>query len=111
MNPKLIVWAPSREAAIDRMKRALDTFVLLGVRTNIEFLHRVISTADFASGKLDTGFLNQHPKVFIAAEGVPYEAILAASLPPRAETRREAAGEGSGTTFPDAWTSGPWRNS
>src|SRR6266850_1971254 len=70
MLAKLIVWASSREAAIDRMKRALDAFVLLGVRTNIEFLHRVIATADFASGKLDTGFLNQHPEVFVAAEGV-----------------------------------------
>src|SRR5215470_9512298 len=39
---KLIVWAPSRTAAIDRMKRALHDFALLGVRNNIEFLHRII---------------------------------------------------------------------
>src|SRR5262245_42401685 len=41
---KLIVWAPSRTAAIDRMKRALHDFALLGVRNNIEFLHRIISS-------------------------------------------------------------------
>src|SRR5437868_12887524 len=40
MLAKLIVRAPSRDAAIERMKRALDAFVLLGVRTNIEFLRR-----------------------------------------------------------------------
>src|SRR5262249_24032179 len=55
---KLIVWSPSRPAAIDRMKRALDDFVLLGVRNNIEFLRRVVSTIDFAKGNLDTGFLD-----------------------------------------------------
>src|ERR671935_42239 len=64
MLAKLIVWAPSRPAAIERMKRALDDFVLLGVRTNMEFLRRVISTDDFASGKLDTGFLDRHRELF-----------------------------------------------
>src|SRR3989442_13662215 len=60
MLAKLIVWAPSRRAAIDRMKRALDDFVLLGVRNNIEFLRRVISTEDFEAGKYETSFLNRH---------------------------------------------------
>ena len=114
MLAKLIVWAPSRDAAIDRMKRALDAFVLLGVRTNIEFLRRVVSTADFVSGKLDTGFLDRHPELFIPADEVPIEAILAASLslPPSRDGERAAAPDAdSVATFPDAWTSGPWRNS
>src|SRR5438094_3756738 len=42
MLAKLVVWARLRAAALERMKRALDDFVLLGVRTNIEFLRRVI---------------------------------------------------------------------
>src|SRR5205807_1243930 len=62
---KLITWAPSRPMAIERMKRALSDFVLLGVRNNIDFLRRVISTEDFASGKLHTEFLADHPEVFL----------------------------------------------
>ena len=121
---KLIVCAPTRESAIDRMKRALDDFVLLGVGTNIEFLRRIIATDDFALGRLDTAFLDRHPELFTAPSEVPVEAILAASIPlPPGEGSREARGartrqgeassegEGSGTGFPDAWTSGPWRNS
>ena len=121
---KLIVCAPTRESAIDRMKRALDDFVLLGVGTNIEFLRRIIATDDFALGRLDTAFLDPHPELFTAPSEVPVEAILAASIPlPPGEGSREARGartrqgeassegEGSGTGFPDAWTSGPWRNS
>ena len=112
MLAKLIVWAPTRESAIDRMKRALDDFVLLGVRTNIEFLRCVIGTDDFALGKLDTAFLDRHPELFSLPSDVPVEAILAASLPLHlGECSREEAGEGSRLTFSDAWTSGSWRNS
>jgi len=106
MLAKLVVWAPSRAAAIERMQRALDDFVLLGVRTNIEFLRRVISTDDFASGTLDTGFLDRHRELFVVPEGVPIEAILAASLESPIGTSRQ--------DFQDAWTSGAsgrWRNS
>ncbi|HYR86681.1 MAG TPA: biotin carboxylase N-terminal domain-containing protein [Terriglobia bacterium] len=100
---KLVVWASSREAAIDRMKRALADFVLLGVRNNIEFLHRVISAADFSSGEIDTGFLERHPELFTVSADVPVEALLVASL----------GGDkaGSGDRIPDVWNSGSWRNS
>ena len=115
MLAKLIVWAPAREAAIDRMKRALDDFVLLGVGTNIEFLRRAITTADFTIGSLDTAFLDRHPELFNPPQDIPIEAILAASvtLPPSRDGERApaAASDGSGPTFSDAWTSGPWRNS
>jgi acetyl/propionyl-CoA carboxylase alpha subunit len=100
---KLIVWAPWREAAINRMKRALADFVLLGVRNNIEFLHRVVSSADFSSGKLDTGFLDRHPELFATPVDVPVEALLVASL-----GSHEEVVEGR---MPEVWTCGSWRNS
>jgi acetyl/propionyl-CoA carboxylase alpha subunit len=110
---KLIVWAPSRGAAIERMKRALSDFVLLGVRNNIEFLHRVVSTEDFAAGKLDTAFLVRHPEVFSTPASIPTEAILAASFPgplPPGQGGRASGAPGEGTSSA-VWTSGPWRNS
>jgi acetyl/propionyl-CoA carboxylase alpha subunit len=110
MLAKLIVWASSRPAAIDRMKRALDDFVLLGVRNNIEFLGRVISTEDFLAGKLHTGFLDQHPEVFTGPNNVPVEAFLVASvgaLYERPGGDRPPLQE----TFTDVWNSGAWRNS
>jgi acetyl-CoA carboxylase biotin carboxylase subunit len=107
MLAKLIVWAPDREAAISRMKRALDDFVVLGVRTNIEFLRRVISTEDFSAGKLDTGFLDRHHELFTRSEEIPIEAILAASLQPEASRGKQP----DVPSFPDAWAAGSWRNS
>ena len=103
---KLIVWAPTRGAAIDRMKRSLRDFVLLGVRNNIEFLGRVVSSKDFASGNLDTHFLDRNSELFRPPAGpLPIEAILAASLSASPVTN------GGSSSFSNVWTSGPWRNS
>jgi acetyl/propionyl-CoA carboxylase alpha subunit len=104
MLAKLIVWAPSREASIERMKRALDDFVLLGVRNNIDFLHRVISSGDFAAGKLNTDFIPAHPELLEPPSQIPPEAFVVASL----KTSRAA---NSHDEFRDVWGSGPWRNS
>jgi acetyl-CoA carboxylase biotin carboxylase subunit len=113
---KLIVWAPSRTAAIDRMKRALSEFALLGVRNNIEFLHRIISTEDFAAGKTDTSFLDRHPSLFEVPTEIPFEALLVGTVYDRAGGPRSASA--TAHSLKDRpplqvgpWTSGAWRNS
>jgi len=104
MLAKLIVWAPSRASAISRMKRALEDFVLLGVRHNIDFLHRIISSEDFAAGRLDTGFLPAHPDLLAGPSEIPPEVRLIASL-------KTVAAADATHPLKDVWTSGPWRNS
>jgi len=110
MLAKLIVWAPSRPAAIDRMQRALGDFVLLGVRNNLEFLRRIIATPDFASGNLDTAFLERHPELFNAPADIPPEVLLIASLFD-AEPGKSSARQPEDVHLTDVWNSGPWRNS
>jgi len=106
MLAKLIVWAGSRDAAIERMKRALSEFVLLGVRNNIEFLHRVISSDEFRTGRFDTQFLDRRPELLNAPDDdVPAAVRLVAALEPL------NGAPGGGNAFRDAWTSGAWRNS
>jgi acetyl-CoA carboxylase biotin carboxylase subunit len=106
MLAKLIVWAGSRDAAMDRMKRALSEFVMLGVRNNMDFLHRVISSDEFRTGNFDTQFLNRRPDLRNAATtDIPPAARIVASLEPL------KAGPVAGQTLSDVWTSGAWRNS
>jgi acetyl-CoA carboxylase biotin carboxylase subunit len=57
MLAKLIVHAPDRGRAIERMARALDDFIILGVTTNVEFLRDVISHPKFADGDTTTDFI------------------------------------------------------
>jgi acetyl/propionyl-CoA carboxylase alpha subunit len=111
---KLIVWAPSRTAAIDRMKRALSDFALLGVRNNIEFLHSIISTEDFLHGKTDTSFLDRHPELFSAQNNVPVEALLVGAVYDRPLLKGSANPLKTGGHRPplqEPWSSGAWRNS
>ncbi|WP_050724300.1 acetyl-CoA carboxylase biotin carboxylase subunit [Vulgatibacter incomptus] len=62
MIAKLIVWAPSRDEAIDRLKRALSEFVVKGITTNIGYLKRILAHREFLSGDYDTTFLGRCAK-------------------------------------------------
>lgn len=57
MVAKLIVHAPTREEAIERMKRALDEFVIDGVATTIPFHQKLLNHEKFVSGEFNTKFL------------------------------------------------------
>lgn len=54
MLAKLIVWGPSRKEALERMRRALDDFVVLGTTTNVEFLRDLCDNEDVVNGTTTT---------------------------------------------------------
>jgi acetyl-CoA carboxylase biotin carboxylase subunit len=56
---KLVVHGRDREEAIGRMRRALEMFVIEGVRTSIPLHRRMLADPDFAAGKLDTHFVER----------------------------------------------------
>lgn len=58
MIAKLIVSAQSREEVLVRMKRALEEFVIEGVKTTIPFHIRLMDDEGFKSGQFTTAFLN-----------------------------------------------------
>ena len=55
---KLVVHADTREEAIERMLRALDEFIVVGIKTTIPFHKQLLLTEKFKSGIFDTGFLD-----------------------------------------------------
>ena len=56
---KLIVHADTREDAIRRMARALDEYIIEGIKTTIPFHKRIMANKDFAEGNIDTAFLER----------------------------------------------------
>jgi acetyl-CoA carboxylase, biotin carboxylase subunit len=56
---KLIVWGETREAAIQRMRRALRELVIVGIPTAQPFHLRVLAEASFNRGDLDIGYLDR----------------------------------------------------
>ena len=59
MIAKVICRGRDREEALAKMRLALDTFIVQGVKTTIPFLGRVMSDELFAEGKVHTKFLEQ----------------------------------------------------
>ncbi len=60
MISKLVVWGNSREEAIGRMKRALGSYKITGVKTSIPFLSRIMNVPDFQQGHYTTHFIQNH---------------------------------------------------
>ena len=60
MVGKLIAWGRDRSEAIDRLRRALEEFVVKGIKTGIPFHLRVLAHPKFIEGKYDTGFIDQY---------------------------------------------------
>ena len=60
---KLIVHASTRGAVIQRMARALDELLLLGVENCASFQRRVMDELDFVEGRLSVRYLEEHPEL------------------------------------------------
>jgi len=105
MLAKLIAFGESREAAIDRLDRALRDYVILGTKTNVAWLRRVVTHPAFREGLVSTRFLADHEADLRRAmpEVVPLiAAALAASPHKKAAGRTEAA-------LPSVWDAvGEW---
>ncbi|MCE5194618.1 MAG: acetyl-CoA carboxylase biotin carboxylase subunit [Nitrospiraceae bacterium] len=56
---KLVVHASCREEAIMRMRRALDEFIIEGIKTTVPFHKKVFSHPDFTRGEFNTGFIEK----------------------------------------------------
>ena len=102
---KLVVSAPTREAALARARRALAEWVVLGVETNARLLDAVLASDRFASGAYTTDLIAQMPPLGDAA---PDAAWIAAALAPASATGTSAARATSAVQ--DPWNAYPsWR--
>lgn len=66
MIAKLIVWGEDREIALRRLERALASYRIAGVVTNIDFLGRLASDPSFQAAQLRTDFIDQHREALFA---------------------------------------------
>ncbi|HPR30792.1 MAG TPA: acetyl-CoA carboxylase biotin carboxylase subunit [Prolixibacteraceae bacterium] len=69
MISKLIVWALTREEAIQRMKRTLFEYKITGVKTSIPFLKRIMDTPDFVNGTYNTHFIANNSDYLLNTTG------------------------------------------
>jgi 3-methylcrotonyl-CoA carboxylase alpha subunit len=62
MLAKVIAWAPTRDAAIERLNRGLEDSDVRGIVTNIPFLSALVTHPDVRANAIDTGFIERELK-------------------------------------------------
>lgn len=60
MIVKLIAWGQDRQEALAKMHSALGEVVMDGIKTNVDFLYRILEHPVFREGKADTNFIEQY---------------------------------------------------
>src|SRR5215468_5300130 len=71
MLAKVIAWAPSREAAVDRLNRGLEETDVRGIVTNTAFLAALVTHPKVRANKIDTGFIERELKALTHTDSAP----------------------------------------
>ena len=107
MLAKLIVHAPDRPAAIERMKRALAETRIVGVHSSIPFHLSVMDEPDFRAGEIDIRYLERHEELLgdQPSDEDLRDAALAVALLEQAARARPAASRAAaaGSSAASAW--------
>jgi len=80
MLAKVIAWAPTRDAAIERLNRGLEDIDVRGIVTNIPFLSALVTHPDVRANAIDTGFIERELKNLTPASRAPGDLELCAAV-------------------------------
>lgn len=80
MIAKIVAHGDHREGAIRRLDRALADLQLLGLRSNVSFLRRVLNHPDHIAGDISTTFIDERPELLTDDPPPPSAALITAAL-------------------------------
>ena len=80
MLAKVIAWAPTRQAAIERLNRGLEETDVRGIVTNIPFLSALVTHPDVRANTIDTGFIERELKELTESLGAAGDLELCAAV-------------------------------
>jgi len=103
---KLVVWAEDRDRAIKRMASALRNYTILGIKTNLGYLKRVMSTTKFIEGNYHTHFIDDNEAELRLSKTELPDVLLAAALL-HAERKQISKAPSGSTETP--YHSTPWQ--
>jgi acetyl-CoA carboxylase biotin carboxylase subunit len=101
---KLVAYGGDRHQTISRMRRAVDEYVITGVKTNLSLFRRILTDPDFLAGKTDTGYLSRlfRKSPPASSEGAREIAVVAAAIYSALETQNGKRTP-TPTPAPSAW--------
>jgi 3-methylcrotonyl-CoA carboxylase alpha subunit len=92
MLAKVIAWAPTRQAAIDKLDHGLRETDVRGIVTNIPFLSALVTHPDVRANAIDTGFIERELKNLTAGSNEAGELELCAAVAAILADEKAAAG-------------------
>ncbi|HEU4645586.1 MAG TPA: acetyl/propionyl/methylcrotonyl-CoA carboxylase subunit alpha [Burkholderiales bacterium] len=105
MIAKLICWGEDRAAALARLANALSEVEIVGLRTNVAFLERVVRSRAFAAAELDTGLIERcRDELFAPPAPVTHELLAAAAVAELLEEADASRERARGSSDPHS----PW---
>ena len=91
MLAKVIAWAPTRQAAIERLNRGLQETDVRGIVTNIPFLSALVTHPQVRANTIDTGFIERELKKLTEFSGTPGDLELCAAVAALVYEERKSA--------------------
>ncbi|HEY9455048.1 MAG TPA: acetyl/propionyl/methylcrotonyl-CoA carboxylase subunit alpha [Bradyrhizobium sp.] len=91
MLAKVIAWAPTRQAAIERLNRGLEETDVRGIVTNIPFLSALVTHPQVRANTIDTGFIERELKKLTEFSGTPGDLELCAAVAALVYEERKSA--------------------
>jgi 3-methylcrotonyl-CoA carboxylase alpha subunit len=104
MLAKVIAWAPTRDAAINRLNRGLEETDIRGIVTNTPFLSALVTHPDVRANTIDTGFIERELKVLTPDSAAPGDLELCAAVAAIVSIEAQAA-RAAGTS---PWQTAGW---
>ncbi|MGM4922397.1 acetyl/propionyl/methylcrotonyl-CoA carboxylase subunit alpha [Tardiphaga sp. 804_B3_N1_9] len=104
MLAKVIAWAPTRDAAINRLNRGLEETDIRGIVTNTPFLSALVTHPDVRANTIDTGFIERELKVLTPDSAAPGDLELCAAVAAIVSSEEQAA-RAAGTS---PWLTAGW---
>ncbi|BCS33996.1 hypothetical protein TBR22_A32250 [Luteitalea sp. TBR-22] len=100
---KIVTHGPTRAVALARMREAVRTSVVLGLRTNLPWLGRVLAQPDVERGAVHTGWLAAH-----AGNLTPPASEALATLADAVATTCRRTGSGAAGVVASETSTSPW---
>jgi len=106
MIAKMIVWDRTRADALQRMREALAQCEVVGPKSNIDFLERLVRHPAVIEGRIDTGYLDRHLDEFLPAADAQADpqTLFAAATAVLVDEESQAAAEAANASDPHS----PW---
>jgi 3-methylcrotonyl-CoA carboxylase alpha subunit len=103
MLAKVIAWAPTRDAAIDRLSLAVEESDVRGVVTNIPFLSALLMHREVRANAIDTGFIERELKQLTSTPKSPDDLELGAAVAAILAEEKNAAKSEASSPWHSGW--------